>query len=111
MRPSPFSCLAITKRRPSARWCACAVATGIILLTYLALWLQYTPADATGVDGMQFRYFLPLSGIFTLCACECVAGLRRRASHASRASHTTPRSSRAVSESTAVPSAADAARA
>ncbi|GHM61352.1 hypothetical protein MCC00055_12230 [Bifidobacterium longum subsp. longum] len=87
------------------------MATGIILLTYLALWLQYTPADATGVDGMQFRYFLPLSGIFTLCACECVAGLRRRASHASRASHTTPRSSRAVSESTAVPSAADAARA
>ena len=60
------------------------MATGIILLTYLALWLQYTPADATGVDGMQFRYFLPLSGIFTLCACECVAGLRRRASHASR---------------------------
>lgn len=50
------------------------MATGIILLTYLALWLQYTPADATGVDGMQFRYFLPLSGIFTLCACECVAG-------------------------------------
>ena len=38
------------------------MATGIILLTYLALWLQYTPADATGVDGMQFRYFLPLSG-------------------------------------------------
>ena len=87
------------------------MATGIILLTYLALWLQYTPADATGVDGMQFRYFLPLSGIFTLCACECVAGLRRRASHASRASHTTPRSSRAASESTAAPSAADTARA
>lgn len=66
-----------------ARWCACAVATGIILLTYLALWLQYTPADATGVDGMQFRYFLPLSGIFMLCACECVAGLRRRVGHTS----------------------------
>lgn len=107
---------ATAKRVFSARmgwfwWCACAGATGIILLTYLALWLQYTPANATGVDGVQFRYFLPLSGIFTLCACECVAGLRRRASHASRASHTTPRSSRAVSESTAVPSAADAARA
>ena len=43
------------------------MATGIILLTYLALWLQYTPADATGVDGVQFRYFLPLSGIFMLC--------------------------------------------
>ena len=76
--------VATAKRVFSARmgwfwWYACAVATGIILLTYLALWLQYTPADATGVDGVQFRYFLPLSGIFMLCACECVAGLRRRA--------------------------------
>ena len=84
------------------------MATGIILLTYLALWLQYTPASVTGVDGVQFRYFLPLSGIFALCACECVAGLRRRVGHTS---HTTPRSSSAVSESTAVPSVADAARA
>ena len=92
-------------------WCACAAATGIILLTYLALWLQYTPADATGVDGVQFRYFLPLSGIFMLCACECVAGLRRHVGHASHTSHTTPRSSRAASESTAAPSAADTARA
>lgn len=88
------------------------MATGIILLTYLALWLQYTPADATGVDGMQFRYFLPLSGIFTLCACECVAGLRRAARVTQVVQATpTPRSSRAVSESTAVPSVADAARA
>ena len=104
---------ATAKRVFSARmgwfwWCACAGATGIILLTYLALWLQYTPANATGVDGVQFRYFLPLSGIFTLCACECVAGLWRRASHAS---HATPRASRTASESTAVPSVADAARA
>ena len=111
--------VATAKRVFSARmgwfwWYACAVATGIILLTYLALWLQYTPADATGVDGMQFRYFLPLSGIFMLCACECVAGLRRRASHASHTSHTshtTPRDSSTASESTAVPSVADAARA
>ena len=114
--------VATAKRVFSARmgwfwWYACAVATGIILLTYLALWLQYTPADATGVDGVQFRYFLPLSGIFMLCACECVAGLRRRASHASHASHTshtshtTPRDSSTASESTAVPSVADAARA
>lgn len=87
------------------------MATGIILLTYLVLWLQYTPASVTGVDGVQFRYFLPLSGIFALCACECVAGLRRRVGHASHTSHTTPRSSSAVSESTAVPSVADAARA
>ena len=111
--------VATAKRVFSARmgwfwWYACAVATGIILLTYLALWLQYTSADATGVDGVQFRYFLPLSGIFMLCACECVAGLRRRASHASHTSHTshtTPRDSSTASESTAVPSVADAARA
>ena len=38
------------------------------------MWLQYTPADATGVDGVQFRYFLPLSGIFMLCVANALPG-------------------------------------
>lgn len=57
-------------------WCAWCVAVGIILLTYLALWLQYTPIGADVVDGMQHRYFFPLVPLLTLCAAECVAGLR-----------------------------------
>lgn len=61
-------------------WCAVAVSTGIILLTYVALWLQYTPVGATVVDGMQHRYFFPLVILMLLCGLECVHGLwcRRR---------------------------------
>lgn len=61
-------------------WCTYIVSIGIILLIYLAIWLQYTPISADGVDGMQFRYFLPLSGLFTLCTCECASGLLKRRS-------------------------------
>ena len=62
-------------------WGMVAIATGVIVLTYLALWLQYTPIHTIGVNGVQFRYFLPLSGFYVLCLCESVAGLTRTHIH------------------------------
>ena len=59
-------------------WCAAAVSTGIMLLTYVALWLQYTPVGVTVVDGMQHRYFFPLVILMLLCGLECLHGLRSR---------------------------------
>ncbi|WP_161522284.1 DUF2142 domain-containing protein [Bifidobacterium xylocopae] len=47
----------------------------IILLTYLALWLQYTGSGAVGVLGMQLRYFLPLVAGWGLCALTCMQAL------------------------------------
>ena len=43
---------------------------GDILLIYLALWLQYNPSGTVGVDGMQYRYFLPLAALFAIVASE-----------------------------------------
>lgn len=45
-------------------WVIALFCIGIILLTYLALWLQYNPADSLGVNGVQYRYFLPLAVLF-----------------------------------------------
>lgn len=56
-------------------WCVVAVSTGIMLLTYVALWLQYTPVGVTVVDGMQHRYFFPLVILMLLCGLECLHGL------------------------------------
>lgn len=58
-------------------WSAWLISLGIILLTYLALWLQYTPAGVTVVDGMQHRYFYPLVVLVALCFFECVSGIGR----------------------------------
>lgn len=44
-------------------WLIWLICTGIIVLTYLALWLQYT-TDDIGVNGVQYRYFLPLAALF-----------------------------------------------
>lgn len=59
-------------------WCAWGIAVGIILLTYLGLWLQYTPIGIDEVQGMQYRYFLPLTVLLVLCGAECVGGLRTK---------------------------------
>ncbi|RSX56570.1 DUF2142 domain-containing protein [Bifidobacterium samirii] len=61
-------------------WGSAVVMIGILLLTYLALWLQYTPAGAGVVDGVQHRYFLPLALIGVICAAECLraVGTSRR---------------------------------
>lgn len=59
-------------------WCAWGIAVGIILLTYLALWLQYTPIGIDEVQGMQYRYFLPLTVLLVLCGAECVGGLHTK---------------------------------
>lgn len=53
-------------------WLIWLVCTGIVLLTYLALWLQYNPADNIGVDGMQYRYFLPLAALFGFVLLESI---------------------------------------
>lgn len=39
------------------------------MLTYLALWLQYT-TDDIGVNGVQYRYFLPLAALFGFVLLE-----------------------------------------
>lgn len=56
-------------------WASVLVAGGIVHLTYLALWLQYTSSNAAVVEGMQYRYFVPLSVLCALCMFECVRGL------------------------------------
>lgn len=42
-------------------WCFTVLGLGILALTYLALWLQYSNPDLPGVQGMQLRYFFPLA--------------------------------------------------
>lgn len=69
---------AMPVRRLVFWWCAVSVSMGIILLTYVALWLQYTPVGVTTVDGMQHRYFFPLVILMLLCGLECLYGLRVR---------------------------------
>ena len=56
-------------------WCACAMIIGIITLTYLALWLQYTPTDSIMVEGMQHRYFLPMTVLGGLCFAESASAV------------------------------------
>ena len=52
-------------------WLIWLVCTGIIAITYLALWLQYT-TDSIGVNGVQYRYFLPLAALFGFVLLESV---------------------------------------
>ncbi|PST48190.1 hypothetical protein COO72_09140 [Bifidobacterium callitrichos] len=56
-------------------WCTCAMIIGIITLTYLALWLQYTPTDSIMVEGMQHRYFLPMTVLGGLCFAESASAV------------------------------------
>jgi uncharacterized membrane protein len=56
-------------------WAGVCVVFCIIGLTYLALWLQYTPEGVRGIDGMQFRYLVPFVVLGTLVGAECVAAL------------------------------------
>lgn len=51
-------------------WLIVVVCVGDILLIYLALWLQYSVDGTVGVDGMQFRYFLPYAPLFAIVALE-----------------------------------------
>lgn len=51
-------------------WLIVLLCIGDILLIYLALWLQYNPSGTVGVDGMQYRYFLPLAALFAIVASE-----------------------------------------
>ncbi|WP_084686289.1 DUF2142 domain-containing protein [Bifidobacterium stellenboschense] len=60
----------LRKRETVFWWCACIIIIGIILLTYLALWLQYTPSGSAMVEGMQYRYFLPMTVLGGLCFAQ-----------------------------------------
>lgn len=59
-------------------WGTTVMSFGIVMLMYVALWLQYTPTDASAVEGMQHRYFLPLTVLCTLCTCECLQAIAAR---------------------------------
>ncbi|WP_165253962.1 DUF2142 domain-containing protein [Adlercreutzia sp. ZJ304] len=53
-------------------WCAVwIVLVTTALLVYLALWMQYTPADTAGVLGIQYRYFLPFLPYGVLLLVDC----------------------------------------
>lgn len=56
-------------------WTGYIISIGIIVLTYLAIWLQYNPSNFNGIDGMQYRYFLPLAPLWILCGLTCLASL------------------------------------
>ena len=56
-------------------WIACVVSLGCVLLTYVALWLQYTPDGRMGVMGFQYRYFLPFAALWALCALQSLGAL------------------------------------
>lgn len=51
-------------------WLIAVVCIGDIVLIYLALWLQYDADGLIGVDGMQFRYFLPYAPLFAFVMLE-----------------------------------------
>lgn len=51
-------------------WLIAVVCIGDILLIYLALWLQYDADGLIGVNGMQFRYFLPYAPLFAFVMLE-----------------------------------------
>ena len=60
---------------------ACLVIFAFAVITYLALWLQYTPDACPGVDGIQYRYFLPVLPIVSVLVADIWGNLemgRRR---------------------------------
>ncbi|MCI1864975.1 MAG: DUF2142 domain-containing protein [Bifidobacterium sp.] len=63
---------AAPRRQLAMWWCWYLMAVGIVAVNYLALWLQYTPEGAAGIDGMQSRYLLPLAALFALVGFESV---------------------------------------
>jgi uncharacterized membrane protein len=57
------------------------VAVWIIVLAnacavYLALWLEYTPIGEPGVNGIQYRYFVPFMPLLYLLWIDCIQHLR-----------------------------------
>ncbi len=45
--------------RPAARWYSAAMFAAVVFLTMLTLLLDWTPRSATGIVGVQGRYFIP----------------------------------------------------
>lgn len=72
----------LPRRRASAPrffWLyACLVVFAFAFVAYAALWLQYTPDGIAGVDGVQYRYFLPALPIYALLLADCLPCLRAR---------------------------------
>lgn len=59
-------------------WCVAAASVGSVVLTYAALWLQYTVDISQPVDGMQIRYCCPVAMACVLCVLECCRALLGR---------------------------------
>lgn len=59
-------------------WAAFGCSIGIMLLIYLALWLQCTKNGFVGINGFQFRYFLPMLALWSLCGLSCVKSVMSR---------------------------------
>ena len=57
---------------------ACLVIFAFAFVAYAALWLQYTPDGVAGVDGVQYRYFLPALSICVLLLGDCVSEFRTK---------------------------------
>lgn len=60
-------------------WLFLLASFGIVVLTYVALWLQYDSTGLPGIYGMQLRYFFPPMVGCVLVGCVCVQYLRREA--------------------------------
>ena len=54
------------------------VAAGCVFATYLAMWLQGTPAGQKGVYIMQLRYLVPLMPCMLLCTAEALSEIRTK---------------------------------
>lgn len=64
-------------------WCWLMILASVTLC-YLALWLQFTPDDATGVAGVQSRYFWIMAPLLVMAGMGICDAAARRFSAAAR---------------------------
>ena len=64
-----------TRRAVFWLWC-CLVIFGAAIISYTALWLQYTPEGVPGVMGVQYRYFLPYLPFAVMMIADCASTIR-----------------------------------
>lgn len=62
-------------------WAIWVISLAVLIATYLALWLQYTPASVQGVLGLQFRYANPLIIPLVLCMAGSLDIIKLRKMH------------------------------
>ena len=61
-------------------WC-CIVVLAAAIISYFALWLQFTAPGLPGVSGVQYRYFLPYLPIAALLVADCCQQSRLKRVH------------------------------